>query len=316
MRGTIVRKGSRFSQRSLLLGFACLLGVLGGCGKRAPNRLDVKTLPGLGQARKLEPGVLFYEVAVPHIDGSPGKLWIYLPEHPSQPRLPCILIAPAGTPLTYGMNLAEGDRPEHLPYVRAGFAVVAYEIDGNVEDDRNEQQILAGARAFRDAEAGIANAKRALDYAVARVPGIDPNRIYTAGHSSAATLSLQVAEHEPRIQACIAYAPACSIPNRLGTRVLATYDRAIPGFSSFVERYSPDENVQTLHCPVFLFHADDDSNVPTVDVYNFYQVLEQFNHQVTFVRVPSGGHYDSMIQQGIPQAIRWLKSLPGNETIQ
>src|SRR5579884_3261169 len=263
MRVTIVRKGTSFSHRSLLLGLACLFFLFGGCGKRAPNRLDVKTLPGLGQARKLEPGVLFYEVAVPHIDGSPGKLWIYLPEHPSQPRLPCILIAPAGTPLTYGMNLAEGDRPEHLPYVRAGFAVVAYEIDGNVEDDRNEQQILAGARAFRDAEAGIANAKRALDYAVARVPGIDPNRIYTAGHSSAATLSLQVAEHEPRIKACIAYAPVCNVPKRLGKRLITAFSDLIPGYRDFIERSSPQSSTATLRCPVFLFHADDDGNVPT-----------------------------------------------------
>ena len=316
MRVTIVRKGDRFSQRSLLLCLACLFVLFGGCGKHASPALDVKTLPGLGQARTLEPGVLFYQVSMPHIDGSAGKLWVYLPEHPSQPRVPCILIAPAGTPLICGNNLGEGARPEQLPYVGAGFAVVAYEIDGDVEDNHNVQQILAGARAFRDADAGIADAKRALDYALAKVPGIDPDRIYTAGHSSAATLSLQVAEHEPRIKACIAYAPICDVPNRLGKHVLDAFDHDIPAFSMFLQRYSPDTNVENLRCPVFLFHADDDTNVPAGEVEDFDRQLEHFNHQVTFVRVPTGNHYESMIQQGIPLAIRWLKSLPGNETIQ
>ena len=315
MRVTIVRKGTCFSHRSLLLFLTCLFVLFGGCGKRASNRLDVKTLPGLGQVHKLEPDVLFYEVSVPHIDGSAGRLWVYLPEHPSQPKLPCILIAPAGTPLIWGNNLGEDARPEHLPYVRAGFAVVAYEIDGDVEDHHNVQQVLAGARAFRDADAGIANAKRALDYALAKVPGIDPDRIYTAGHSSAATLSLQVAEHEPRIKACIAYAPICDVPNRVGERALNAFDHDIPAFSIFLQRVSPDTNVENLRCPVFLFHADDDTNVPAGEVEDFDRQLEHFNHQVTFVRVPTGNHYDSMIQQGIPLAIRWLKRLPGNETI-
>jgi hypothetical protein len=29
----------------------------------------------------------------------------------------------------------------------------------------------------------------------------------------------------------------------------------------------------------------------------------------TLVEVPSGGHYDSMIQEGIPAGIKWLKGL-------
>lgn len=315
IRVTIVRKGSPFAWRAVLPGLVCLSVLLAGCGKRPSPPLDVKALPGLGPARRIAPGVLLHEVSAPHVDGSPGKLWVYLPEHPSQAKLPCILIAPAGTPLCYGNDLVADDRPEHLPYVQAGFIVVAYEIDGDVEDRHNLSQILAGARAFRDADAGIADAKVALDYALARVPGVDPNRVYTAGHSSAATLSLQVAEHDPRVKACIAYAPICDVPDRLGERLLSVLDRHIPAFSDFIRQVSPDTNVEALRCPVFLFHADDDSNVPTAEVAGFDQRLERYNHHVTFVRVPTGNHYDSMIQQGIPLAIRWLKSLPGNDTI-
>jgi hypothetical protein len=38
--------------------------------------------------------------------------------------------------------------------------------------------------------------------------------------------------------------------------------------------------------------------------------LRKTNVQATFVRVPTGNHYDSMVKEGIPQAIQWLKKLP------
>jgi dipeptidyl aminopeptidase/acylaminoacyl peptidase len=67
---------------------------------------------------------------------------------------------------------------------------------------------------------------------------------------------------------------------------------------------------EALKCPLFLFHADDDGNIPTEDVAAFAEAVKRTNANVTFARVPTGNHYDSMIEQGIPQAIRWLQSLP------
>jgi dipeptidyl aminopeptidase/acylaminoacyl peptidase len=39
----------------------------------------------------------------------------------------------------------------------------------------------------------------ALDYIAKRLPYVDTNRIYTAGHSSAATMALLLAEHDLRM---------------------------------------------------------------------------------------------------------------------
>jgi hypothetical protein len=38
--------------------------------------------------------------------------------------------------------------------------------------------------------------------------------------------------------------------------------------------------------------------------------VKKTNPNVTFVQVQRGGHYNSMIQEGIPKTIQWLKALP------
>jgi hypothetical protein len=58
-----------------------------------------------------------------------------------------------------------------------------------------------------------------------------------------------------------------------------------------------------------LFTAADDTNVPSSSIVAFATELQKTNMKVHLVTVKSGGHYDSMIHQGIPAAIDWLKSL-------
>jgi hypothetical protein len=165
--------------------------------------------PARGPARTMERGVRRYDI---HLGGGPypghaGTMWLYLPERQSDTQsLPCVLTAPAGTPLVTGMDLGDGDVPEHLPYVRAGFAVLAYDLDGACQ---NFQQ-------------------------------------------------------------------------------------------------ASDQEVQHLNCPLLLFHAMDDSNVPASESQQCADRLKQAGKNVTLITVPTGDHYESMIQQGIPTAINWL----------
>ena len=141
-------------------------------------------------------------------------LYFYLPpgDHPPG-SLPCVLIAPAGSILITGMDLGEGDRKEHLPYVRAGFAVLSYSLDGHVPDRKaaSDAQIRQASQEFLAAKAGLTNAKVALEWLTARVPEVDADRIYAAGHSSAGTLALLLAENEPRIKKCAAFAPRSDV---------------------------------------------------------------------------------------------------------
>ena len=262
------------------------------------------SFPPMGPPLTIEPGV---EVREGEVDGL--KVWLYTPAGKQGESLPVVLIAPAGTSLFHGIGLADGDRAEHLPYVRAGFAVVAYEVAGFLPDNPSDQEIITAAEAFMKAEGGLKNARDALNYALQEVPAVDRDRIYCAGHSSAATISLLVAASESRIRGCIAYAAVADLQQRLGPGV-SGLDMKIPGFQAFVQRASPMNRAADLRCPIFLFHAMDDSNVPISETDQFAAELRRNNASLTFVRASSGDHYDSMIHEGIPKAIEWLKILP------
>jgi dipeptidyl aminopeptidase/acylaminoacyl peptidase len=237
------------------------------------------------------------------------RVWYYQPEQVSG-QLPLVLVPPAGSRLFFGKGLAEGQRPEHYPYARAGFAVVSFDIDGHVPDRHGglDAAVLKGARQFRNAQAGLANARAALDFVLANVPNIDPDRIYVAGHSTAGTLALLVAEDEPRIKACAAYAAITDVEAWLAD-IAPRLDSELPGYRQFLKSSSPKMHAERLKCPVFLFHAEDDSVVPISQCTDFAALLKKSNPHVTVVTTQSGDHYDSMIREGIPKGINWFQQV-------
>lgn len=313
LKQTLLRNGRIQGLHRNVLGILllALMLALWGCHPSASGPQPAAVLPPLPIGQPIEAGISRYTVTLSRNIG-PLKLLVFLPGRPIATPTPCLFIAPAGTPLVYGSSLDDGGNlPEYLPYLRAGFAVVVYEIDGDPGSEKpNDLEIMKAARAFKEAHAGIDDAREAIRYALARIPNIDPNRLYTAGHSSAATLALQVAENDNRIAACVAYAPCTDVPARIGAEGLKAFDSLIPDFAEFIRYYSPLNATTTLTCPVFIFHADDDSNVPASDNADFVAKLQQTNTQVTFTRVPTGNHYQSMIDQGLPRAVEWLKQLP------
>lgn len=301
-----------------LLSLLCL-SLLGtpfcGCSKqpdpaRTPALTEKIAFPELGPPVQIEPGVRMYEATIQR-GGTPMKVWLYQPDKGAE-KLPCVLIGPAGSHLIDGMKLAKGDQAEHLPYARAGFVVVAFAIDGAwpAAPNPSERDIIAAATAFQKAQGGLANARTALDFAIERVPALDSRRVYTAGHSSAATLALLVASADPRIKACAAFAPATDVEGRIGGETIRFLAASIPGFAEFVKASSPKTHLGELKCPVFLFHAKDDTTVPSSQTSRFASDLERTNSKVVYVEVPKGGHYQSMIREGIPRAIQWLQKLP------
>jgi dienelactone hydrolase len=288
-------------------------GFVPGLALSAP----VPAFPELGAPAELEPGVLFYEIKLGDpgpgaLTGQTGKLWLYLPDGNHAPHsLACVLITGAGSILVAGMDLGDGDRPEHLPYVRAGFAVLAFEMDGALhgESSLRNPGFKHSVEAFAAAEAGLANARIALDFLGAKVPQVDPHRIAVAGHSSAATAALLVAEHESRIKACVAFAPRADIASNFDPAQKRAILMIAPRAKELFTRFNPIHHLDTLRCPVFLFHAEDDSNVPIGLNRDLAAKLEADGRQVTFITVPFGNHYQSMIQQGIPRAIEWLQQI-------
>ena len=276
--------------------------------------IETPPLPDIGPGREIEPGVIFHELRLPGGDkpGFAGKLWLYLPsgDHADQ-SLPCVLITAGGSSLLKGIHLSEHARAEQLPYVRAGFAVLAYELDGALPGGRNahEAEMKEAMARFLAARAGLVNAHVALQFVLTKVPQVDPRRIFTAGHSSAATTAMLFAEQEPTIRGCVAYAPAINLAKHFGEEVVQILHDA--GLDDLAVRHAPINHESKLRCPILLFHARDDGVVSVADTEASAERLKALGKSVTLVVVPSGGHYDSMIREGIPRGIAWLLELAG-----
>jgi dienelactone hydrolase len=261
--------------------------------------------------------IAFFDMYKVRISGSgpgyPVQLFVYLPaarQH-AQHALPCVLIAPAGSRLFHGMSLAEGDIREHLPYVQGGFAVCAYDLAGvvvTIGDKVAYRDLEVPARLFAMADGGVANAEAAIDYIISQFPEIDPTHLYAAGHSSAANVALDVALADHRIKGVAAYAPATDLEARLGNTT-SILNKLVPGEADFIARISPIRRVNDFACPVLLFHADDDTNIPAADSQNFSDAMTRAGKSIRFIKVPTGGHYQSMIDHGINAGIEFFKSL-------
>lgn len=261
-------------------------------------------------------GVSYYEIELSSVTANSGpgarmRLILYLPpgEHPAG-SLSCVLVAPAGTSLLEGAEcFDDAYRAETLPYVEAGVAVVGYSLDGAMPFDLpTDAELNAAYRQFRAAQAGLVNARNALEFVLARVPQVAPDRIFTAGHSSAGTLSLLFAAHEPRLAGSIAFAPCTDPEKRLAGFIgNPAVQRVLPGAAEFARFESPVHKADRISCPVFLFHAEDDSNVPVAESRAFAEQLSTAGNSPTLKVVASGDHYDSMVDQGLPAAIDWLR---------
>ena len=301
--------------------FLVSLIFLVGCGgsslsiaqsKNTTNfQTHTKTFPPLPSSEKVENGIIIYKVRL-NKDDDASDVWIYLPEKQTKEKIPVVLITAAGSYLWNGTSLDTGDQPEHLPYVRSGYAVIAYETPGDLKGidlkTASDEQLGKAVIDFKNSKAGLIQEQNALNYALEKVPSIDAERIYSAGHSSAATLSLLVAANEPRVKAAIAYAPATDLEKKVAY-ILEPFNKALPGYKDFISQNSPKNNIAKIKIPVFVFQAKDDSVILFEDTKSFVTELQKSNPNATFVTADKGDHYDSMIQQGIPKGIEWLNKI-------
>ncbi len=290
---------------------------------------DVKSAPAPADPKvgeeEVADGVRFREVVFGNGSGNGtppganGRLWIYLPEGKTDAAsLPCVFIAGAGATPVQGMQLSEGDQDEHFPYVKAGFAVVAFDIDGggsasdmNFDETQPQPEVqiqdVTGYKSFRASQAGLINARNALEYTLAHVPEVNPKQLFSAGHSSAGSLALLFAEHEPRLAGCVAYAPATDMKSRMPGAVVRVMGNMFPNVAEFIVQSSPRTHEDKLNCPTLIFHAVDDQTVPIAESRAFVKRLKAMNKDITIEEVPTGDHYESMISEGIPKGIEFIK---------
>lgn len=220
---------------------------------------------------------------------------------------PCVILAPAGSNLLAGRDLGDGDHPEALPWANAGYVVIQVALPGAIADPERVTggEVKRTFAEFSAARAGLGCVEQVLAYIKQEMPQVDPRRIAAVGHSSAGTLALLAAESNPEIKACVAFAP-CTDVTEFHRDNFAVLETVIPTVRKFCSDYSPINHVDRLQCPIFFFQADDDSVTPVAGAVRFVDAAKEKQKLIEFVRVPTGDHYQSMIDEGIPRAIRWL----------
>ncbi|NQV25664.1 MAG: prolyl oligopeptidase family serine peptidase [Rhodopirellula sp.] len=296
--------------------------------------VPIPKFPRLGGSRASTiAGVVFYEITVGSdratgpggeeasgekpLPGSQMDMILYLPSGSHQPgSLPCIMIAAAGTTLLEGNGcFDESYQSETIPYVKQGFAVLGYSLDGPLDTDSpTNRESKAAYEQFRAAHAGLVNSRNALEFLLQNVPAINRDRIFTAGHSSAGTLSLLFAEHESRLAGCLAYAPCVDVEKRLKEYVANPLVQVLmPEVKTFIRQESPMRHVSSLKCPVFIFHAEGDANAPFDESRQLAARLTAQGTPCQLESIPDGDHYDSMLEAGIPRAQDWLRNIAFGE---
>lgn len=239
-----------------------------------------------------------------------GKIWVYLPSKNTQEKLPVVLVPPAGTRLFHGIKLSSGDIAEHIPYVKQGFAVISFDISGLWPEVETNQNIYVAANTFISRNAGIDDAKEALILAKSKYSNLSLDDVYIAGHSSAGTLALMAAKQMPEIKAVIAYAPVLDLSNYLSYEK-SLFKSKVSDFNKILIGNSPHKKLHKYTMPIFLFSAKDDEHMSDQrKSYNkFVKKLNKKGVNLTYQQVETGGHYQSMIDEGIPSAINWLKKI-------
>lgn len=221
--------------------------------------------------------------------GSNGRLTIYKPsESTAEPsvdrKLPCVLVGPpGGSPIAFVPAPADADESDLISLAKSGHVVVAFHFDGELTpaDNTPERHALA-AQAFLASQAGLVNARNALDFVLARLSDVDPNAVFIAGRRNSGTLALLFAEHEPRLRGCIAWGGTPNVVLELQRRAQLTGKQPDADEMLVAERLSPATHAAKLSCPVSLVSSSADDAA----MHAFQQQLQTLQKTVTLVVVP------------------------------
>ncbi|WP_083434935.1 alpha/beta hydrolase family protein [Rhodopirellula islandica] len=314
----------RICFRSLLCAaLCCTLPILvTGCGRGgitsianqrgvqelAPVASLGQSLPELGDSQSY-PGALAYEVDLGIPDSEPGnndRLMIYLPDKLPSEKIPCIFLAAAGATNFTGKKLSPGDLPEAIPYVYAGFAVVAYETDGELKENAETIGELRDAFLLHESShAGLVNGLNAIEYALQKIPGIDADQLFAVGHSSAGRNALMLTAFDSRIKGCVTFAPATTI-SAADLQSLTTELAGMPSrFPQAIRQFLPSAHVAKINVPTLILHGTEDDVIPLASSQQFVSQLEKQGTEVTLRTQKNADHFN--VLSGVSNAIPWLR---------
>jgi hypothetical protein len=241
--------------------------------------------------------------------GEPMALMLYMPpgKHADH-SLPCVFMFAATGAVLEGQTLVERDSREALFLARSGVAALVFDTSRWPPSGR-PQAAGAGEQEFIQNDCGRYSAQDAMNFALAKVPAINPDRLYAAGERGGARAALYWAAMEPRIKGVAALSPACDVAahlDRPATELESQFK--FSGVDEFVKRTSPINRVADINCPVLILSLP---NEPLgADVQPFITAMKAAGKTVVVDTVkPVDRSKDLMYDGYIPQIGEWFKGL-------
>jgi dipeptidyl aminopeptidase/acylaminoacyl peptidase len=127
---------------------------------------------------------------------------------------------------------------------------------------------------------------------LARLPGVDPNRIGVLGFSQGGQVALLTGTRSARVRSIVAYYPVTDVERWKVTT-------AFPGIPEYItavcepggaDRRSPALQADRISAEVLLVHGDRDTRVPTEQSLLMQSALERVGRQCTLFLVPGAQH--------------------------
>lgn len=139
--------------------------------------------------------------------------------------------------------------------------------------------------------------------ALAKLPGVDPNRVYLAGHSDGGTLVMLAAMTSPRFRAAAAFSGLVDASGLRGDPTEIPFDQTNP---QEYRMRSAIEFPGSFKCPVRIYYGADEQY--TKGLIELARRAHALGRDVEAVRVP--GDHDSMKAAAFPLAIELFRRDP------
>lgn len=228
---------------------------------------------------------------------TPGtRIRLVMPKTEARPgTMPCAFICPAGSNLLTGVAFDEGEQSDYDTLVETGIAVCFYSLDGVPQPGSGPDELQRSMSAYIASRGGLNNLQDAIDAVLAGVPEINEHQLATVGHSSAGTVALIGAAHEPRIDYVAVMAPVTDLTARVEPSL---FDEKV---IAFADRMSPVRTIGFRN-PIFVYHCSEDRVVPVEESKKFQRAAPR----LVELEVWPGDHA-AALRKGLPRVRDWLK---------
>src|SRR5262249_19999246 len=140
--------------------------------------------------------------------------------------------------------------------------------------------------------------------ALAATPGIDPNRIYVAGHSAGGTLAMLGAMTTKRFKGCASFSGSPDQPKFIqGNEYLARFDRS--DFNELLMR-SPLAFPKSFKCPARLYWGDEEWGFKFA-TQRLAKLAQANGKDVQAIEVP--GDHMSSVDPAMQQAVSFFQQV-------